>query len=142
MKRQAAAARMPWTFSTCTHTHTHTHTHIDTHEHHKLIELNHTRVHPSRQRRSLPHVHVQTSPFPPLLLTCTGFLSTCISQIVVSSSTDNLVPRNSTIDLSLSQYCDWCRLPLKAIERTFFSTSHSVIFSTGMGLLTPRAAAW
>ena len=43
--------------------------------------------------------------------TCTGFLSTCISQMVVSSSIDNLGPRNSTIDLSFSVYCDWCRLP-------------------------------
>ena len=57
--------------------------------------------------------------------TCTGFLSTCISQMVVSSSIDNLGPRNSTIDLSFSVYCDWCRLPgrggasLKYYYRTF-----------------------
>ena len=51
---------------------------------------------------SLPPSSLPLSP-PPLL--------TCISQMLASSSRDSFVPRNSTMNLSFSQYWVWCRFP-------------------------------
>lgn len=37
--------------------------------------------------------------------------NTCIFHMVVNSSSESFVPRNSTSTLMRSQYCDWWRLP-------------------------------
>lgn len=43
-------------------------------------------------------------------------LNTCIFHMVVNSSKESLVPRNSTSTLIRSQYWDWWRLPVRKVR--------------------------
>lgn len=43
-------------------------------------------------------------------------LNTCIFHMVVNSSKESLVPRNSTSTLIRSQYWDWWRLPARKVR--------------------------